>query len=425
MKKLSPLKLRISGSIIVLFLLCLYPASIWWEWKREQDVFDSISHVVLDPNDKEYDSNFIINRFRWRKREASIPDRYTWLADRIPIYDPSGSDFSTASIYYLRCRNMLERRKWLLFNGTNVNDQLIKRIGVFKDLEILEIDGAQLSSSSIRAIAKHRMLRDLDLSNTSVDDDDLAVLCQLPNLNKLALNNTGIGDEGLAHISKLTLLSELHLSSTKISDEGLSNLSGLTNLIMLTLNDTLLSDEGMRSLSQIRVNSLDLSDTKITDVGVENLAKINGLGYLTINNSLISDDSLRLMSSNTSLYGFMATGTSISDHGLSYVPAMTNLDQLILDDTRGTGSGLQYLANAGFERRLEVWLHDCPLEDDLFNEFMKRGYNHGKIDLRIGTNDLSAATLKKLDELDYLGKYDLSKIPQPDEDIFGGGKSAE
>lgn len=137
-------------------------------------------------------------------------------------------------------------------------------------------------------------LEELDLTGAQLDPSDMRNIQRLFNLKYIKLTGSNLTDDGLYYLSNITGLSSLRLDRTNISDEGLVYLESLRNLELLDLSETNVSDEGMLVLSRLNgITSLDLDNTLITDVGLRHLSSLSQLEFLDLSGTRVSIEGIK------------------------------------------------------------------------------------------------------------------------------------
>jgi hypothetical protein len=94
----------------------------------------------------------------------------------------------------------------------------------------------------------------VNVQRTEYGDDDAKTWKGLTKLELLWLDGTQITDRGLGHLQEMTKLEELSLDETQITDSGLAHLERLTELKSLSLDD-------MTGLRLFETGSLGLFET--------------------------------------------------------------------------------------------------------------------------------------------------------------------
>lgn len=111
-----------------------------------------------------------------------------WLQKRVPIYDRINFvDITTPSIP----------------NG------LFSELESLSRLEVLGLDGAQVTDADLEHLKGLTQLSNLDLAETSTTDAGLESLQGLTNLEALILSRTQVTDAGLVHLKNMSKLNHL------------------------------------------------------------------------------------------------------------------------------------------------------------------------------------------------------------------------
>ena len=88
----------------------------------------------------------------------------------------------------------------------------------------------------------------INLSNSDVNDQDLKIIPRFYELNSLDLSNTNVTDVGLNHIKKAKRLWSLNLAHTQVTDAGIAALACLSTLDYLDVTDTVVSEKIITNL---------------------------------------------------------------------------------------------------------------------------------------------------------------------------------
>lgn len=140
---------------------------------------------------------------------------------------------------------------------SGVTDAQLKRIGEFKNLRSLSLEGNPVTDETLALISNVQRLEQVDLSDTNIGDGGLIHLVDAVNLNHLCLRGTFITDRGLSNLGNLRSLGYVDLSDTDVSDAGLEKLTHLKNMYYLHLPETKVTKSGMeflgRSLPNCRI----------------------------------------------------------------------------------------------------------------------------------------------------------------------------
>ncbi len=138
----------------------------------------------------------------------------------------------------------------IAIRNAGVGDEQLKRIGDFKSLRSISLEGNPITGRALSFISNASNLHDIYLTDTQVGDEGLVYLSEAVNLKQLWLRGTNITDAGLSHLKNLEAIGYLDLSNTSVSDAGLEKLKHLKRLYYLHLPGTRVTKSGMESLSK-------------------------------------------------------------------------------------------------------------------------------------------------------------------------------
>jgi Leucine-rich repeat (LRR) protein len=178
-----------------------------------------------------------------------------------------------------------------------------------KDPELLPESTKWKPGVSDSAVAELRALKELQvlrLNGQQVTAEGLAALTGLEKLHFLELNDTPVDDRALTEIAKLQGIKTLNLARTQITDKGIAELGKLPHLEMLTLDETKITDKGLANIDEFpklrSVRFLYLENTRITNEGMKSIAKLESLAVLNISNTRVSEEGLKLLAGRSKLY---------------------------------------------------------------------------------------------------------------------------
>lgn len=192
------------------------------------------------------------------------------------------------------------------------------------DLEHLNLWGMQVQPEHLKPLTALEKLQYLTLNCAFHDDQVLEVLGQLPRLRQLPHHPQT--DRGLQHIAGLTQLEEL-VCKGQITDDGLAHLAGMTKLQSLFLDSLPISDRGLTHLrGMTAMKTLGVYNTNITDAGVANLGGMTQLESLLLHDTPITDAALRHLSRCTRLNWIELSGTKTTGMGFGYLDPATPLE---------------------------------------------------------------------------------------------------
>lgn len=138
------------------------------------------------------------------------------------------------------------------FAYCDVNDETLKVLPRFKQLESLDLQATNVTSIGIASLASMPSLTTLDLSDLRINASDIHSLKQLPNLSSLTLMGARLNEEKVAAISSLPDLQELDLSGSNLDDKELLQLTALPNLQLLYLEGTKTTEAGIQQFERRR-----------------------------------------------------------------------------------------------------------------------------------------------------------------------------
>jgi internalin A len=166
--------------------------------------------------------------------------------------DLGGCKVTPAGILHLRASRKL-KRLGLADIRPPLDDKGLKRIAfTWPNLELLNLDGCQITDAGLSHVGKLRHLRYLNVSKTRITDKGLKSLARLSRLAILHAKDTNIHDQGMVYLGQLTSLEKLVLNDTGISDRGLKEVRGLTNLKRIYLGGTKVTDDGLQYLKPLK-----------------------------------------------------------------------------------------------------------------------------------------------------------------------------
>ncbi|MBI4663201.1 MAG: hypothetical protein HY735_30710 [Verrucomicrobia bacterium] len=199
------------------------------------------------------------------------------------------------------------------------------------DQPLMKVDDAMLSRFAV-----FKELEELDLTDAQITDEGLAYLKPFTRLKKLSLLSTRIDGSGLRHLRALTHLIDLDLRDTQVTDAGLSNVKDFPNLEVLRLNwARKLTDAGLVHLkSLVNLEKLELWGTKISDAGVAHLTNLTNLKHVDLNQTRITGASWDILCGFTNLTELRISSTGISDAGLAQLKRLPKLEVLHLGGSK-------------------------------------------------------------------------------------------
>lgn len=172
-----------------------------------------------------------------------------------------------------------------------VDSELLRHIGVLKELRRLDLSNADIDDEGLRRIS-HLPLLELWLQETGITEASAAILSDMSTLSFLSLNATTLSDEFLEHLEPLPQLEDLGLRGTKVTTVGMKYMSRHPQLRKLHLYHTDVDDSGVEHLVVCQsLTSIGLSSTKVTNGVFKHLEKLPNLtdADLTANQPVTTD----------------------------------------------------------------------------------------------------------------------------------------
>ncbi len=255
----------------------------------------------------------------------------------------------------------LKELEILMVDGRNVTDAGLARLAGLTRLRILHMAGCTIST--LAPLSRMSNLEDVNFRGPigrTPDDTGrsrvatLAPLRDLKKLRRIELGPNSVDDSGLSGIETLASLATLD-AHDRVSDTGLERISALPKLTDLTLRGASLTTDRLSVVARMpRLTGLMLADTPIHDLAP--LAPLVGrLTYLGVLNSPLTDDGLKPMANATRLRGMSLSGTRVAGAGLSNLAGSKGLRTLTLSGPSITDDALASLATWTGPRNLSLY----------------------------------------------------------------------
>jgi len=182
----------------------------------------------------------------------------------------------------------LSKLERLSLSGTNITGGSLNTIKPsFPNLHELAVAGAEIAGSDLGRMPEG--LRILRLTDCPVSDRDVPLLQSLQRLELLDLDGTDITGASLASLAKLQGLRHLDLSNTSLTATALEPLASYPKLTMLILNGVTLSDEMIEAILHIeKLESLELRNTNLNDAQLARLSSLEALHTLDLRGTLVT-----------------------------------------------------------------------------------------------------------------------------------------
>ncbi len=126
--------------------------------------------------------------------------------------------------------------KSLTLSGTQVSGAGLSNLGSMNELKFLDLSGTAVDD--LAPIRHLNGLTNLHLSRTPLDDRGLASVVGLVGLDVLKLDGINITGASYSHLKHLSKLIDLSLRQTRVGDQGSAALAELGALVRLELDET-------------------------------------------------------------------------------------------------------------------------------------------------------------------------------------------
>ena len=158
------------------------------------------------------------------------------------------NEITDAGLGHLRRPDRLIR---LAAADTLIGDAFMKRLASATRLQLLHLSGTRVTDEGLRSLPRLPKLKYLGLSYTSVGDAGLkAALEDRSSLEILWLEGTQITDASLALLKDAKCLQFLSLDGTRVTDAGLRHLEGLPALFDVSVDRTAVTPGGLGMLKK-------------------------------------------------------------------------------------------------------------------------------------------------------------------------------
>lgn len=244
-----------------------------------------------------------------------------------------------------------------------LSDDKWKSLGQRQTLEVLELANSNLTDQRMMYLKDLRDLKGLDISKTHITDKGIAVLKDFPKLELLIMNGIDLSKTDAHSLSKLTALKELDISNTGINSKALSNLRALKQLENLRLESSNLSDTVFQSIAKMKqLQQLDLNKTNINDKQIKLLAPLTHLNDLRLQGTAITDNGVSTVGGFPLLTRLdLSSNRKIGDAGIAQLRGLKHLYWIGLGDTNVTNKALDVIGN--FSTLEELGLRKTAVDD--------------------------------------------------------------
>ena len=217
----------------------------------------------------------------------------------LEVLNLEGTDVTSRSFEHLANITSL---KSLRVGFSRVEDAGFENLGPLTLLEEFGFGGNKMSGRALPLLKMLPSLRKVDLGGLqrtdsglwgmALSDFNVDGLAELAQLEVLALHDTDVGDAGLRELTGLTQLKEIDLSGTKVSPKGLESLAGMSRLKKLRLwRAERVDDQVAKALLKLKALEIaDLAETGIGDSGLLELSSSASLRQVLVGGSEVTPD---------------------------------------------------------------------------------------------------------------------------------------
>jgi hypothetical protein len=197
-----------------------------------------------------------------------------------------------------------------------LSDDALAALRGNQSLTCLDLSGCkEITNDGLSNLAASP-LEILDLEGTDLTDHRLKALEAISSLQNLNLSDSGVGEEACVSIAKLDNLRELNLSKTRVRSAGIAKLGGLNNLTELYLNRCDITGS-LKFLQSSNLIQLSLHHDKLSKDDLIALTKMPSLARVVLSDSNISSaDLMKLSAVKTLLAVDVRHCQAVDDTGL-------------------------------------------------------------------------------------------------------------
>jgi len=343
------------GTLLMVLLLCVYPASVYIGWKREVNAIEDLaSYGKIDS--------------KWE-----IPEKYESLLEKFPFVE--NRYFERCESFFITAVNnesdaadaleVLEHLKSLHFHDVELTDAILNAVARCETLEILRISGEiAVKGEAFEFLGRLSNLKSLSIENASgIDDDALRWFVGHENLRDLYLYGSRIQGSGLRHLAESRDLINLVLDDSPFNDEGLNTLANFPKLWNLSLRNTLISGVGVTNFSgAMFLWSCDFSGTSVSNEFLDVMATWPALYTLDLSGSQVGGGGFAGFTNLTQLYCLNLNETKVTDSDLETLGKVPHLGLLYLRGTSLTGRGLREIDRSLFLDLCETAVTETELK---------------------------------------------------------------
>jgi len=254
-----------------------------------------------------------------------------------------GSNVSNAGLAYLK--DMVQLELLDLNECEQISDVGVKHLQGLTRLRNLSLWGPQITDKGLAYLSKFTDLSALTIRKCDVTDRGFEVLSRMRKLKELDLAFTDAGDGALDSMASVNVISKLKLRASGVTPNGIaSHIFKFANLTLLDLGETNMNDAAMTAIGKMtRLEDLNLLRTHVTDEMISMLVNLPLKRLNLDDNQGITDKAMDSISHFQTLEFLHLGKTQVTDQSIEKIALLSNLKDLILNDTVVSKESLQRL----------------------------------------------------------------------------------
>lgn len=258
------------------------------------------------------------------------PDRLVMgMPAALQSLDVRETDTSDAVLTFLA---KLPRLAKLTLSKTKVGNAALEKLGESSTLRVLSLNGCTVSDDA--RVQGFAALTRLSLVGTNTADKVAKAIATLPNLESLSLQHTQLTPVGLGALRDAVKLHTLDIRGCRRLTTGLgASLAALGGLTSLSV-DGHFADEDLQLLAKKSFVWLSLGSSLISSKSTSLLAGQAQLGHLDLAHLAFDDASVAILSRLQRLQVLVLTDTKVTQAGLSKIPGLANIREVVESQRR-------------------------------------------------------------------------------------------
>ncbi len=282
-----------------------------------------------------------------------------WAAGGLLLLSALAATYATPA--FAATRLGADVAEWVLSEGGRVTRDGLGRVSE------IDLTSTWITDADLDQIGQLRHLTKLNLSHTWITDAGLERLKPLPNVRDLNLYYAEyVTDGGVAHLKGWEKIEHLNLRGTKVTSRVFEHLGELTTLRSLDIGFSRVTDDGFEHLANLeQLESLGFGGNKMSGVALPLLKLLPALRRLDVGGRqrtdsglwglALTDFNLESIEALTELEELILNDHKLSDLGMARLEVLTRLEAIDLSRTQVTSRGLASVAKLPRLKRLKLW----------------------------------------------------------------------